>query len=91
MLSPSDRLDCVFGDDGNAVVNQAAMSPDIRGQLTCALPMPGQLPSTPEQQGGPTFPSQSPARPPGGACVQVLTSCLCVCVSVRLQTLCLFR
>ncbi|XP_075900009.1 plexin-B2-like [Nelusetta ayraudi] len=48
-LSPSDKLQCVFGDNKD-IISQAAMSPISRGRLTCALPEPGQLPPTPDQQ-----------------------------------------
>lgn len=80
MLSPFDKLECVFGD--NDVVNRAAMSPDTRGQIICALPMPGQLPFTPEQQGGSILPLRFLTGPLDGGGGQVLTRCLSVCVCV---------
>ncbi|XP_045927672.1 plexin-B2a [Micropterus dolomieu] len=45
-LSTSDRLWCVFG----SVIKDAVMSISSRGQVTCSLPDPVEIPPTPDQQ-----------------------------------------
>lgn len=51
-LSPSDKLQCVFGKTSeHPTANDAVMNFDGQVLVTCSLPEPAAIPPTPDEQG----------------------------------------